>query len=193
LLRAIAADPAFAAAETTTRYLEERAAPLAASIAARDDDAVARTAAALAAAGYAWRAGGIGIPVVLERAGRRWSVTVTRTPDGFRVRGDAHADITGTPDADPEFTPAPPPSARAESGAGTHGSGDVTAPMPGKIVAVAAHAGASVAAGDPLIVLEAMKMEHRIGAPVAGVIAAVHVAAGDVVAGGAPLVTIGDA
>jgi biotin carboxyl carrier protein len=46
---------------------------------------------------------------------------------------------------------------------------------------------------DVLVVLEAMKMEHRIEAPVAGTVGAVHVAPGDVVAAGAELVTIGAA
>lgn len=47
-------------------------------------------------------------------------------------------------------------------------AGDVRSPMPGTVVAVPAADGAPVAAGDPLVVVEAMKMEHTLRAPVAG-------------------------
>jgi biotin carboxyl carrier protein len=67
----------------------------------------------------------------------------------------------------------------------------VVTPMPGKIVSVAAAAGDAVAAGAPLVVLEAMKMEHRIEAPIAGTVERVAVAPGDVVAAGTVLLTIG--
>ena len=73
------------------------------------------------------------------------------------------------------------------------GSGDVSAPMPGKIVSVEVQTGGSVKTHDLLVVLEAMKMEHRIEAPVAGTVSNLHVATGDLVAAGAPLVTIGAA
>ncbi len=48
-------------------------------------------------------------------------------------------------------------------------AGDVTSPMPGTVVAVPGTDGATVAAGDPLVVVEAMKMEHTLRAPVDGV------------------------
>jgi biotin carboxyl carrier protein len=63
--------------------------------------------------------------------------------------------------------------------------------MPGKIVSVAVVAGATVEEHALLIVLEAMKMEHRIEAPVAGTVREVRVKPGELVAGGAMLVTIG--
>jgi len=62
------------------------------------------------------------------------------------------------------------------------------APMPGKIVAVNIEAGETVAAGDTLIVLEAMKMEHAIKAPVDGVVTAVHYGVGDQVDEGTDLI-----
>jgi propionyl-CoA carboxylase alpha chain len=62
--------------------------------------------------------------------------------------------------------------------------------MPGRVVRVAVREGDRVAAGDELLVLEAMKMEHRIEAPCAGRVAAVHVASGDFVAAGAVLAVI---
>jgi 3-methylcrotonyl-CoA carboxylase alpha subunit len=62
------------------------------------------------------------------------------------------------------------------------------APMPGKIVAVNVTDGASVRAGDVLVVLEAMKMEHAIKAPVDGTVSAVHYGVGDQVDEGVDLI-----
>jgi len=73
-----------------------------------------------------------------------------------------------------------------------HG-GHLTAPMSGAIVAVMVKAGDKVARGAPLIVLEAMKMEHTIVAPADGVVASVNFGVGDRVAEGADLVDLEDA
>jgi 3-methylcrotonyl-CoA carboxylase alpha subunit len=67
--------------------------------------------------------------------------------------------------------------------------GQISAPMPGKVIAVHVKAGDSVKAGDRLLVLEAMKMEHRIIAPTDGTIATVTATLGDQVSEGAALVT----
>ena len=64
------------------------------------------------------------------------------------------------------------------------------APMPGKILAVRVALGQTVAAGDTLMIIEAMKMEHAVKAPHAGVVSALPVRAGDQVAGGATLAVI---
>jgi 3-methylcrotonyl-CoA carboxylase alpha subunit len=69
---------------------------------------------------------------------------------------------------------------------GQHGGG-LTAPMPGKVIALLAHPGQKVDKGAPLLILEAMKMEHTITAPAAGVVKAFRYAAGDQVADGAEL------
>ena len=58
-------------------------------------------------------------------------------------------------------------------------SGDVTTSMPGTVVEVLVETGASVKAGDPVLVTEAMKMETEIQAPISGTVAAVHVEKGD--------------
>jgi biotin carboxyl carrier protein len=58
-------------------------------------------------------------------------------------------------------------------------AGGLIAPMPGKVVRVLVTLGQEVAAGAPLVVLEAMKMEHTVRASAAGVVRAIHVAAGD--------------
>ena len=60
--------------------------------------------------------------------------------------------------------------------------------MPGKVIALLAKPGAAVDKGAPLLVLEAMKMEHTISAPRAGTVKAFRYAAGDQVAEGAALV-----
>ena len=70
---------------------------------------------------------------------------------------------------------------------GAHGSG-LTAPMPGKVVALLAGVGQQVDKGAPLLILEAMKMEHTITAPRNGRVKAFCYAAGDQVADGAQLV-----
>ncbi|HYE44097.1 MAG TPA: biotin carboxylase N-terminal domain-containing protein, partial [Caulobacteraceae bacterium] len=69
-------------------------------------------------------------------------------------------------------------------------SGSLTAPMPGRIVAVQAKAGDTVAKGAPLLVMEAMKMEHAMTAPFDGVVAELPVAPGDQVVEGALLVKV---
>ena len=70
-----------------------------------------------------------------------------------------------------------------------HG-GHLTAPMSGTVVAVLVAPGDVVEKGAPLVVLEAMKMEHTIVAPAAGRVAAVHFGAGDRVGEGADLVDV---
>jgi propionyl-CoA carboxylase alpha chain len=62
--------------------------------------------------------------------------------------------------------------------------GSLVAPMPGNVVRVEAAEGAAVAAGQPILVLEAMKMEHLITAPAAGLLSELRVARGEQVAAG---------
>jgi 3-methylcrotonyl-CoA carboxylase alpha subunit len=65
--------------------------------------------------------------------------------------------------------------------------GRLTAPMPGKVVAILSKAGQAVKKGEPLVIMEAMKMEHTIGAPSDGVVEELLYGVGDQVADGAPL------
>jgi acetyl/propionyl-CoA carboxylase alpha subunit len=76
---------------------------------------------------------------------------------------------------------------QADAGAG---SGVVVAPMPGKIVSVLVAEGEMVAAGQPLVVLEAMKMESTLAAEVAGRVTAVRAVPGATVTAGERLVEI---
>jgi 3-methylcrotonyl-CoA carboxylase alpha subunit len=68
--------------------------------------------------------------------------------------------------------------------------GGLAAPMPGKVIAVHVKAGEKVARGAPLLILEAMKMEHTIHAPAAGLVKAIHFAPGEQVPEGAELITL---
>lgn len=69
-------------------------------------------------------------------------------------------------------------------------SGQVVAPIPGLITSVSVSEGDQVAAGDQLLVLEAMKMENEIAAPLAGIIKTLHVSPGEAVEKGARLVEL---
>ena len=69
-------------------------------------------------------------------------------------------------------------------------SGDIKAPMPGKLIDVFVTVGEAVGKGQKLLILGAMKIEHTMKAPKAGVVRAVHAAAGDQVADKAVLVEI---
>jgi len=68
--------------------------------------------------------------------------------------------------------------------------GGLVAPMPGRVIAVLVEPGARVKAGAPLLIMEAMKMEHTVTAPSEGTIAAIHHAAGDQVREGDELLTL---
>jgi biotin carboxyl carrier protein len=70
------------------------------------------------------------------------------------------------------------------------GDGGVRAPMPGRVVAVHAGVGEEVAAGAPLVVVEAMKMQNELLAPRAGTVLRICVTAGDAVERGAILVEL---
>ena len=68
----------------------------------------------------------------------------------------------------------------------------MTAPMPGKILEVKVKDGQSVEAGELLLVMEAMKMEHRIVAPMSGKISKISFSVGDQVQQGDTLVEMAD-
>jgi 3-methylcrotonyl-CoA carboxylase alpha subunit len=206
LLRAIVADDAFRAGATTTRFLDERLAAYALGRPHADAATKHRVAAALLARGDDWRLGRVGLPLAFALDGE--TVHAQASFDG--ARWALSGDLEGSLDADARgatfdaaggtvaldgrvvrWTWPAPPSADAEQAAHASASGDVTAPMPGKIVSVSVEPGATVEARALLVVLEAMKMEHRIEAPAAGTVRDVRVKPGDLVTGGALLVTLG--
>jgi len=94
--------------------------------------------------------------------------------------------------------PTPSPSAAPDPDVASHDhrhtgeQSSLTAPMPGTVIRVVVAEGDRVEARQPLVVLEAMKMETPVVAPYEAVVRAIHVAAGDRVAGGAVLVELED-
>ncbi len=74
------------------------------------------------------------------------------------------------------------------AGEASAAEGGLVAPMPSKVIALIARAGEAVAKGAPLLVLEAMKMEHTIAAPRDGIVRAFRYAVGEQVTDGAELV-----
>ncbi len=68
--------------------------------------------------------------------------------------------------------------------------GSLTSPMPGKVIEVLVSEGDKVKKGTPLIILEAMKMEHTISAPLDGTVTALHYAAGDMLDEGVELLVV---
>ena len=76
------------------------------------------------------------------------------------------------------------------AGAASTSDGALTSPMPGRIVSVGAEQGATVAKGQPIVTLEAMKMEHALTAPFDGVLAELNVKVGDQVSEGVALARI---
>jgi 3-methylcrotonyl-CoA carboxylase alpha subunit len=110
-----------------------------------------------------------------DLAGRRLTVTVIAAVEKRHVFFDGMSFIFVAVD----------PHHHAGEGAGAEGG--LTAPMPGKVIALLAEPGAKVAKGTPLVVLEAMKMEHTLVAPTAGTVKAFCYAVGEQVADGAEL------
>jgi acetyl/propionyl-CoA carboxylase alpha subunit len=109
---------------------------------------------------------------------------------GYRVHRVAAAGSTEVyvdgPDGSTALTERP---RFADPATGPRG-GSLLAPMPGVIVRVLATPGATVTAGQPLVVLEAMKMEHTVAAPSDGVLAEVTTAAGEQVEAGQVLAVV---
>ena len=92
----------------------------------------------------------------------------------------------------PSPAPTPDPDAAAHDHRRTGEQSSLTAPMPGTVIRVVVAEGDRVEARQPLVVLEAMKMESPVVAPYEAVVQAIHVAEGDRVAGGAVLVELAD-
>ena len=104
-----------------------------------------------------------------------------------RVVVTEHSVTLYTKDGSLEFIRPLPKFKGAGSGGG--GLGDAVSPMPGVIEKVAVEEGATVEAGDPLVVMIAMKMEYVIKAPKAGTVKKVNAKLGDFVEKGKVLVS----
>jgi len=129
--------------------------------------------------GHATAAAGEMLPGSQLRAdlgGRRINATVVVSGERRHVFLDGRAFIFSA--VDPLF----------HAGEGGGAEGGLTAPMPGKVIALIARPGDTVDKGAPLLILEAMKMEHTIAAPSAGVVKEFRYGVGDQVGDGAELV-----
>ncbi len=144
----------------------------------------------------AYRTPRTGVPEPHETPGTR---VLTVTPDRVTLEVDgvtrhfaitAHADRVHVDAADASYTFTAPP--RFTDPATHTAPGSLLAPMPGTVVRLAEGlaAGVTVEAGQPLIWLEAMKMEHRILAPASGTLTALHAAPGHQVEVGALLAVV---
>jgi 3-methylcrotonyl-CoA carboxylase alpha subunit len=150
--------------------------------------------------------GGTACPVAVEYARGGWTVRAAGAVtclsglhrEGSRIVGlvgDARLDVSVAlagetlhlflPDAHWQLGWAPP---LAHAGDEADEVGGLTAPMPGKVIALLVESGARVRRGQPLLVMEAMKMEHTITAPGDGIVERLLYRVGDQVAEGAPLV-----
>ncbi|WP_189862687.1 acetyl/propionyl/methylcrotonyl-CoA carboxylase subunit alpha [Streptomyces poonensis] len=142
-----------------------------------------------------WRLGGAHRPVAFwlrvpgldpVRCTPRGTATVTDdrvsvTLDGVRHTFHRAGDWLGR-DGDAWQVCDHDPVAASLSGAGAGGAGSLTAPMPGTVTVVKVAVGDEVAAGQSLLVVEAMKMEHVVSAPHAGTVTELDVAPGATVA-----------
>ncbi|HET9662506.1 MAG TPA: acetyl-CoA carboxylase biotin carboxylase subunit [Thermomicrobiales bacterium] len=163
--RRVLDDPAFIEGGVTTRYLTEHPEVIPP---AWDGDAA--------------------IPVeslsvneqLLEVNGRRFTVRTFGEP--LQPAGRSAAGVKA----------APKRSSNGAGAAGGHGGADLISPIQGTVLRVAVEAGADVAAGDLVAVVEAMKMENEIRAHRAGLVQEVLVAPADRIAAGAVLARIGE-
>ena len=116
-------------------------------------------------------------------SGKEHSAHVVEHEDTLEVTVDGKIYTVTLPERKPAAKPVVKPAAPA-------GSNVVTAPLNGKITQVLVKAGDQVAAGDTVVMLEAMKMENSITAEAAGTVKAVLVNVGDQVDGGQALVEL---
>ena len=153
--------------------------------------------------GDRWIAGidGREVAVSLAEAGPRWSMLVSPAGD-LPPEGGSHAsyEVSFEPAARGELIVhvngvAVPLTVvggrrRGRSGAADAGSRAVVAPMPGRVVRVLVKPNEAVAARQPLVVVEAMKMENELRAPRGGRVAEVRVSEGSSVEANAVLVVL---
>jgi biotin carboxyl carrier protein len=95
---------------------------------------------------------------------------------------------TSAPTAQAEPTPEPAPAPAPSTAAGNDA---MTSPMPGTILKILVNVGDEVKENQPLLILEAMKMENEVVASANGKVTGLHVTLGQVVNAGDPLITIG--
>lgn len=120
---------------------------------------------------------------------KNYTITVNGTAYNVTVEeGTSNAPASQAPVSAPVAAPQAAPAKPAAPASA--GSVKVDAPMPGNILDIKVSNGASVKAGDVLVILEAMKMENDIVAPQDGTVASVNVNKGDTVEAGQTIITL---
>lgn len=122
--------------------------------------------------------------------GSVYDVTVEEGASAGAVRAAAPAAPVRAAAPAPKAAPAPAPKAAPAPAAGAAGAIKITAGAAGKVLKLDTVVGQSVKRGDPVITIEAMKMEIPQVAPQDGVVASINVAAGDPCEAGTLLATI---
>ncbi len=122
--------------------------------------------------------------------GREFEVQLSESGDIGEITPRATPVPVALP-ATPAAPAAPPPPATLPPAAAA-GDNLIRAPMPGTILQIVAQPGTKVKRGQPIIVLEAMKMNNSIGAPRDGVVAAILVKTGQSVGYGEPLAQLAE-
>lgn len=123
---------------------------------------------------------------------KNYTITVNGNVYDVTVEENGAGAAPAAPRAPRAAAPAPRPAAPAPApkAAGGAGSIQVTAGAAGKVFKIEANVGKQVAAGDPVVIIEAMKMEIPCVAPQAGTVASIDVAVGDAIEAGAVLATL---
>lgn len=128
--------------------------------------------------------------------GKTYEVEIERVSTGRSIGHAAAPAYAAAPASAPAAAPTPVPAAPAPAAAAAPApapaasGGAVVSPMPGSILDVRVNVGDTVAEGQVIVMLEAMKMEIEIKAETAGVVSAVNVKKGDMVESGSVLVTL---
>ena len=122
----------------------------------------------------------LGSALHLLVAGKSYDAGLVRTETGWEV------DLVGTAHA----VDVVDPRRKALRMASGTGDGLMKSSMPGRVVSVLVSEGEEVSQGQPVLVLEAMKMENELKAPIDGTVAAIHVADGETVDAGAKLILV---
>ena len=114
--------------------------------------------------------------IIIESLGRMYRADATKVGDAWWVSLDGETHIVREMSQD--------------STSSDTGEGGLTAPMPGTVREVLVKTGQRVREGQPMMILEAMKMEHQISAPEQGEVSAIHFKEGDRVDMGQVLISI---
>lgn len=121
---------------------------------------------------------------------KNYTITVNGNVYDVTVEEKGAGAVAAAPVAAPVAAPAAAPATAAPKASAGAGSIQVKAGAAGKVFKIEANVGQSVKSGDPVVIIEAMKMEIPVVAPEDGTVASIDVAVGDPVEAGAVLATL---